>query len=580
MLGNRGVADPANFFNLSWESVQSPYDLDNIELVADKILEHCSNGSNIALLIDSDADGLTSSAVLTNYLRAAFPGNPPNIEFIAHPLKGHGLDDTAVMRQLRDEIMPDLLIIPDASGKAKQYAALNELGIEIVVIDHHDMPEKGDGEMTIVTNCKQSANYRNKELSGVGMVWQLCRVFDDKLGLELANNWLDLVAVGLVADVMDLRSDETRFLVTEGLKHENIKSNFLIQCRETMAYSLDRDKKNPDDIRYGPKQIGWTIGPHLNATARIGSADEIIFLFKALLDEESSQIVNSGKRNAFAEMVPYTVEAIRQITNTKSRQTRREKKLVELISEVISDEGLNEDQVILIAVDDFDDDQKAMTGLIAGKIADFYSRPCFIVYKNGDHFNGSARCPDDNPAFENFRKQCEDSKLFIYAAGHAGAFGVCIHEDRVQDVRDYFNEQYANITLEPTYKVDFILDADDMYIEELAEILTQYKSIWGQGIKTPMIAITNVPVTRRALYYNDNGKTPVLKCALPSAGSVLKFYATREEYESMLLPFDGGAEQYYLMTFVGELEQNEFNGVISPQLKWVDYRIDSVEYDF
>ena len=89
------------------------------------------------------------------------------------------------------------------------------------------MSERGDGEKVIVVNNQQSSRYKNKDLSGVGVVYQLCRVFDDMLTFVCADNYLDIVALGLVSDVMDLRSAETRFLVFEGLKPENLRSYYL-----------------------------------------------------------------------------------------------------------------------------------------------------------------------------------------------------------------------------------------------------------------------------------------------------------------------------------------------------------------
>lgn len=92
-----------------------------------------------------------------------------------HVGKTHGLSDTKVMRQIRDEVKPNLLIVPDASGTPEQYQALVDLGLDILVIDHHDTNDRGDNNRVIVVNNQQSENYKNKALSGVGVVWQVCR---------------------------------------------------------------------------------------------------------------------------------------------------------------------------------------------------------------------------------------------------------------------------------------------------------------------------------------------------------------------------------------------------------------------
>lgn len=182
----------------------------------------------IAILVDVDMDGYTSAALLINYLEmqrkdfASWPDSTATIVPIFHDAKTHGLGDTQVMRAVRDTIKPDLLIVPDASGNSEQYQALVGIGVDVVVLDHHDVPERGDGEKVIVVNNQQSKNYKNKALSGVGVVWQCCREMDKQLPFICADMYLDLVALGLVADVMDMRSDETRFLIFEGLKPENM----------------------------------------------------------------------------------------------------------------------------------------------------------------------------------------------------------------------------------------------------------------------------------------------------------------------------------------------------------------------
>lgn len=117
-----------------------------------------NDNEKVALLVDCDADGFTSAALLKNYLAqqvlpyASFPDSTAEIIPLFHSGKIHGLGDVKIMRALRDEIKPSLLIVPDASGTAEQYQALVNIGIDIVVMDHHDTTERGDGEHVIVVN--------------------------------------------------------------------------------------------------------------------------------------------------------------------------------------------------------------------------------------------------------------------------------------------------------------------------------------------------------------------------------------------------------------------------------------------
>lgn len=583
VLLNRGVKDIEGFFNISWDTLQSAYDLDNIQLAANKILHHCRNSKTIAVLVDCDADGMTSAAVLINYLETqrligevgenqTWEGNIPEFQYLLHEKKEHGLSDTNIMRQLRDLVKPALLIVPDASGTDDQYKALNDLGIDIVVLDHHDTKEKGDNNKTIVVNNQHSEKYLNKDLSGVGVVYQLCRVFDDMLTLVIADKWLDLVAVGLVSDVMDMRAPETRFLVQEGLRPENISSPFLQQARIDLSYSLGGD--------YNAINVGFYIGPLFNAVLRIGTMEEKTLLFRSLLDVDAISEIENGKRGCKGEMVPLVVETLRQATNAKGRQKRRQDKLTELIDTVISEEKLMLNKIILLAIDDFEEDQRALSGLIANKIQDYYQRPAIIMFKNEDgSYSGSSRAPDNIEAFQNFRDQCNESKLVVFASGHGQAFGIKVTAANVQKLQDYFNNKYATVVVDATYNCDFCFDANDPKLCEVIEALAENKAIWGTGLKEPLIAITNAHISRSSLTLMSADKNPTLKIDLPSGVECLRFRSSREEFDSLCLPYDG-VEQYYEGIIVGKSSINEWRGNRTPQLFIEDYEVGNVFYEF
>ncbi|MDD4516361.1 DHH family phosphoesterase [Massilibacteroides sp.] len=581
VLKNRNVKVSAeDFLNLSWDDVQSPHDIENLERIADKIHSHLKNSEKIAIIVDSDTDGFTSAALLVNYLElqkevgyeGSWEGNNPEFVFLFHEGKTHGLSNTTIMKDLRDNIKPDLLIIPDASGTDEQYKALNDLGIEIVVLDHHDTSNKGDNEKTIVANPYHSKDYKNKALSGVGVVFQLCRIFDQKMIFETANKWLDLVAVGLVADVMDLRSKETRFLVQEGLKEENIRLPFLVQARVL-------DTRVSNDIPYNPKRIGFNIAPLFNAVNRISPIEEKKFIFYSLLDNMALEEVDSGKRvkkSAFDEFeekpkVLYVDEAIRQASNAKGRQDSRKKKMAGLIDEMISDEKMYEDKVIIIPIDDFNEDQRALGGVTAAALADGYQRPCILLFKDKVEpgaevkYSGSLRAPSNVEAFLNFRTQCEESRLCTYVMGHQQAAGVGIKGENIGKLRAYFNEKYKEISSEILYQCDFLFDANDPALPDAIFEIAHYKNLWGQGIEEPLIAITGVLLSSQSLFLCGQRKS-TLKISLPNGVSCITHKSSQEEHDSLIIPYDGKVEERYLATIVGKASVNEYGGRVSPQI--------------
>ncbi len=578
VLGNRGVFDP-DFFNLSWADVQDPRALDNADLAVAKIKYHCHQGNTIGIICDCDMDGFTSCALLTNFLtRHAYAGDfdglVPDIQILHHDDKTHGLSDVKVMKELRDNIKPALLIIPDASGTEEQYLALSALGIDIVVIDHHDTEERGDGDKVIVVNNQQSEKYQNKALSGVGVVWQVCRLMDAIYQSNVANDYLDIVACGLVADVMDLRSRETRFLVQEGLKPDNIRSPLIRQALFSNDYKLQGTLT--------PTKVAFNIAPLVNAVTRIGTQEEKRMLFGSLLDDAFDVQVPNGKRGATGEIALVT-EAYRLITNAKSRQTRRQDKLMELIDSLIQEEGLLENKVLIVALgkDDYEAEHRGLAGLVCNKLQDFYQRPAMILFQNDDgSYSGSVRAPEAIEAFANFKDQCNESGLFRFALGHQAAFGCACRGSDLGYVEDFFNKKYDGLNLEPSYKCDFIINAADPgAVEDVIFDLSGHDDIWGQGLKEPIIALENVLIGPGSIDLVGQGKgRPTLR--IKTGGAVcIRFGSSKEEFDSLLLPYDSN-QQYYRATIVGRAQVNEFRGTKTPQLLIQDYEIHGVTYDF
>lgn len=575
ILKNRGVENLEGFFDLDWDCVNSPYNLDYIEAAVDKYISHVKNSSTIAILVDVDMDGFSSAALLVNYTAMQqkfgdWQEYHPTFVPIFHREKTHGLGDTEVMVKIRDEIKPDLLIVPDASGTDLQYKALTDMGIDIIVLDHHDMSERGDGEKVIVVNNQQSERYTNKDLSGVGVVWQFCRVLDDKCTLVCADQWLDLVAIGNVGDVMDLRSDETRFLVGEGIK--NLNSYYLQYTKFT-----NRNMQNKDF--YTPHDISFSVAPLFNAVCRFGDFTEKEWLFKSLLDVMAGTKVANGKRGHDGEMVDLVEEATRLATNTKSRQDRRKNKLVEKVEEVISEEGLILNKVLVLAFDDFEEEYRALSGLVAGTLADIYQRPVILTFKKGNDYVGSLRVNGTNPAYNNFKDQCEASGCCTFVAGHQGAAGIGIKGDKVQALQDYFNAKYANIDSEIYYDVDFIMDANDPDLPKMIAELDSIKDIYGKGIEEPIIALKNVRIGQSNTRLMG-AKRDTISIQLPGA-KLMMFKSSPEVFDSIRPPYDGSVEQFYNATIICKSpELNEWGNNVTPQLKVEDYQIEGSSFDF
>lgn len=575
VLKNRGVQDVQNFFDISWNNVSDPYNLDFIKEGIELLISHIENSNRIAVLVDADMDGFASAATFINYINLQqklgdWIAYHPQIIPIFHRTKMHGLNDIDVMKELRDKIKPNLLVIPDASGSKEQYEALTNLGIDILVLDHHDTNERGDGKNVIVINNQQSKNYKNKDFCGAGVVWQFLRALDEKLTLVCADCFLDLVALANIADDMDLKSNETRFICNIGLNESNLRNYFLIWCKRNL-YNM-RGKE------YTPHNIGFYIAPLFNAVCRIGDIKEKEFLFKALLDNENKTYVPDGTRGHSGQ-VELVQEAVRLATNTKSRQDRKKNKLTDLIEQVIDENNMIQDKVLIFAFNDFEEEWRALTGVTAQQISQLYQRPCILTFldPNGHTYNGSLRANDNIEAFENFKDQCEETGLCNYVAGHQQAAGISFEALSLDKLKDYFNDKYKNMDSELSYYVDFIIDADDPKIPDMIQELSGQENLWGTGIVEPRVAITGVRIDSSTLSLLGAKKTTL--CIKQPFFKLLTFKSNKEEYDSLLLGTD--ASKYRTITVIGEApEMNVFNRKVTPQMFIEDFESDGLYTDF
>lgn len=211
VLKNRGVENIEHYLKVSDNDIIDPKTIANMQDGVKMLISHISQGHKMHIVIDADCDGYTSAALLINYLYKLFPNYvSTKITYNVHKNKHHGIETDAI-----DLDTTGLIVVPDASSNEYEiHEQLKQKGIDILIIDHHEAPKVS--EYACVIN-NQLCDYSNKHLSGVGMVYKFCCYIDELLDVDYANEFLDLVALGNVADMMDLREYETRRLVNLGL---------------------------------------------------------------------------------------------------------------------------------------------------------------------------------------------------------------------------------------------------------------------------------------------------------------------------------------------------------------------------
>lgn len=494
LLKDRGVKDIDNFLNPSKECELNPHLLNNIDAAAEKLLYHLRKNSDILFIVDCDADGFTSSAILWLYIKHIYPD--ARLEFTVHEHKQHGLNDK--IDWITDEAKWDLVICPDAgSYDIEEHRALGELGMDIICLDHHDQLYDDQGNPVIsnfpnaiVVNNQLSSEYSNKSLCGAGVVYKFCEVLDEILGINQAHYYIDLAALGEIADVMDRTNIETNYIMMEGLK--NIRNEGFRTLIEAQAYSL-KEKATAPYIGLSPIDIAFYIAPLINAITRVGTLSEKEAMFYCFI--EPNKAMQSSKRGAKQGDIEYAAEQTARVgKNAKARQDRLKEQAIGIVDFKIQKDGLDDNNIIIVELDGSDNIPQELTGLIAMNVVSKYHKPVMIGRRNNDNeIQGSIRSDGNFAGLPSFKKFLEDSGLVTYTAGHDNAAGWGLNGDKLNALLNYANSHLKAEDFENCYIVDYVLDGSD-YNDELLGSLAAHPEYFGNHIEEPMIVVKNIPL--------------------------------------------------------------------------------------
>jgi single-stranded-DNA-specific exonuclease len=560
VLRNRGVDDYEKYLNLD-ESVLIPYEnLDNIHEAVELFDRHFQCRDRIGIVPDPDVDGQCSASEAYSYIKKMDNEYPITILYHQNA-KAHGLDDIVVPDDIK------LLIVPDAgTNDYIQCKELNERGIDVLVLDHHEQEDKNDYALIVNNQC--SKNYMNKQLCGGGIVYKWMQALDDFYWNDFADDYLDLVAFSNISDVMDLREYETRYLVNCGLL--NIKNKFLQALIKAQDYSLG-GKLNIHNVQ-------WYLTPVVNAILRIGSNDEKELLFRAFIEQdEYFEYKKRATKNKPAETIQESIydRAARLCKNAKSRQDKMKEKGVKAISEIV-DELPNDDKVIMVDVTEVLD--SGLTGVVAIKIAERYNKPCILLKQHYDKkkkksvFGGSARNIDHSP-IDSF-KDIVNSTGIINGKGHANAFGIVdLPIDDKKKAIDEINTILKDTEYDSTYRVDFILDINHVTIPLILK-LSEFEDIICQGIDEPMVAIENISLTRDCFEVFGKNEDTISFVIDDIKYIQFKCKEGNQLYDFLQNAWDDNDSITF--TVVGKPSINEYNGIRTPQVIIEDVAVISV----
>ena len=401
-----------------------------------------------------------------------------NVSYRLHEGKQHGIIYDTVPEDAKLVIAPD-----SSSNDYLQHQWLHERGCDVLVIDHHEA-EKYSKYAVVINN--QMCDYPTKSLSGVGMVLKFCQYIDKLLGTDHSKLFYDLAAFGIIADVMDLRDFETRYIVKTGLSF--VHNSLFKKICSMQEYSIN----NHGGLN--PFTVGWYIAPLVNAVTRSGTQPEKILFFEAMLDWQAFQEIPSTKRGCKGQMETKAEQACRNARNIKSKQDKQRDEGVKYIEEIIQEKHLTENKIIAVKLPTGKVNRN-FTGLIANQLLSKYQHPILLLSEIKDS-NGNIRWEGSARAYEcegidNFKEYLKNNSYVYLSEGHAFAFGVGLTDDGFSNFISQTNNELKDCTFKPSYTVDFIWEPEEINKQDILD-LAKYDNIWGQGVEQPQVVIKNI----------------------------------------------------------------------------------------
>lgn len=520
----------------------------------------------IGILVDDDADGYTSTSALIKIIKLnSF--NLDNLQLFINNNKSHGLYSGVYNDILTSDC--DLIIIPDsASNDFDRHIELLENGKQLVILDHHgidnverviDLMSEYD-QYALVNNQIENGKENNVHLTGAGVVYKFAQSLDKKNNTNYANEIVDLVAVGQIADASDISNYEIRLFIKEGLNE--IKSPLLKQC------FIDKIK---DEETIAPINLSFSIIPMINAISRIGSVEEKEKLIKGLYghwDESETIKVKRRRKNPITKkMEPVELDwthyelLLDELKKKKSAQDRIVNKTKEAMNDFLTISNI---AIVIIPEDMIE--YRSTTGLIANKIATEQMMPTLVLVEKEDSsvLNGSARGYSDT--LEDFRGWCLSTDLFNLAQGHDNAFGV---EIKTVNIEKLIKASEDTITeREKNYNVDGLF-YNKVNLKQVKEI-NDLRHLFGGSVSFPVYGYKDLVLTRNSISQRGS--------VLTFFYQGLEFIAYKQQVDLLdNLLAEAGFNQYFKVDLVGEPTLNEWMGRKKHQIVLQDFHIEVIE---
>lgn len=518
LMNIRGLDDAAHLreFLGEGEPLSDPFLLKDMDKAAARITRAVDNMEKIAVYGDYDADGVTSTAMLYSYLETR--GADVIFYIPQREGEGYGMNMGAV-EYLKEQGVSLIVTVDNGISSVQEVARANELGIDVVVTDHHRPQEILPDAVAVVDAYRPDDTSPYKHFSGVGVAFKLLMALEDGAGdvEDLLEAYSDLAAIGTIGDIVPL-TGENRTLIRAGLERLSQSDRPGVQALLENAGIAGKALTSTN--------VAFTLVPRINATGRMGAPERAVRLLISGYEEEAEVLSE-------------------EICADNEERRRVEAEIAEAAFADIEAKGYMKDRVVVV---DGENWHHGVIGIVASRVTERCGKPCMIISRGETEAKGSGRSIE---GFSLFEAICACGDLLIKFGGHPMAAGITLKPENIEAFRKRINQYAAeHFPQMPTQTVTLDCKLNPAALSvSMAQSLTQLEP-FGNGNPQPVFGLFNMELSN---------VTPVgggghLRLTLEKNGAVIT--AMRFNTKPEELPYHIGDK----IDLAVQLEAREFRG--------------------
>ena len=529
LLYSRGVKDQealSHFLTPTLDDLHDPYLLHDMDKAVERIRRAIEDGEFILIYGDYDADGMTSASIVKESLEQL--GAEVAVYLPNRFTDGYGPNASVYKYFIEQQGISLIVTVDNGVAGHEAIDLAQSMGVDVIVTDHHSLPEVLPDAYAIVHPEHPDADYPFKHLAGCGVAFKLACALLEEVQVEL----LDLVAIGTIADMVSL-TDENRIMVQYGLEVLRNTQRMGLQEMFNIAGIARNDVTE--------ETVGFQLAPRLNALGRLDDPNPAIDLLTGFDDEEARDI---------ALMIHEKNEERKEIVQAIYQEAKAMVDPAKKV-QILAKEGWN----------------PGVLGIVAGRLLEELGQTVIVLNLEDGRAKGSARSIE---ALDIFEALAPHRNLFIAFGGHAGAAGMTLEADKLDTLSEVLESYVLDKGLDATTKNNLSLD-EELDLEALTiDVVKNFERLapFGMDNQKPVFYIRDFQI--------ENAR------AMGASNAHLKLKIFRGTSNFEVVAFGKGSlaaefSQAKGLELAVTLSVNQWNGQTTLQLMMVDARVDGVQ---